>query len=62
VEGAVSTTGDVILPVLAVDQIETQAVSTVEGGTSVRAVTGPVGGSAVPVAVVAGEDDLVLVV
>ena len=37
-------------------------MSAVEGGTSVRAVIGSVSGSTVPVAVAAGEDDLVLVV
>ena len=34
-------------------------MSAVEGGTSVCAVTGPASG-AVPVAIAAGEDDLVL--
>ena len=62
VEVGASATGDVVVPVLAVDQIGTQAVSTVEGGTSMSSVTGPVSGSAAPVAVTAGEDDLVLVV
>ena len=45
-----------------VDQIGTQAVSAVEGGTSMRSVTDPVSGSALPVAVAAGEDDLYFVV
>ena len=62
VEGAASAAGDVVVPVLAVDQIGTQAVSAVEGGNSVHAVTGPASGSALPVAAAAGEDDLVLVV
>jgi len=62
VEGTVSVARDVVMPVLEVDQIGTQAVCAVEGGTSVRTVTGPVSGSAVTVAVAAGEDDLVLVV
>jgi len=58
VEGAVSAAGEAALPVLVVDQIGTQEVSTVEVGTSVRTVTGPVSGSAVTVAVAAGVDDL----
>ena len=61
-ERAVSAAGDVVVPVLAVDQIGAQAVGAVEGGTSMRAVTGPVSGSVVPVAVAAGEDGPVLVV
>ena len=61
-DGAASAVGDAVVPALAVDQIGTQAVSAVEGGTGVRAVTGPVSGSAVPVAVAAEEDDLELVV
>ena len=61
-DGAASVAGDVVVPVLAVDRIGTHVVSLVEGGTSVRAVTGPVSGSALPVAIAAGEDDLDLVV
>ena len=61
-DGAASAAGDVVVPVLVVDRIGTQAVSEVEGGTSMRSVTDPVSGSALPVAVVAGEDDFVLVV
>ena len=61
-ELAVSAAGDVVVPVLAVDQIGIQAVSTVEGGTSVRTVTSSVSESAVPVAVAAGDDALGLVV
>ena len=61
VEWAGSAPRDVVVPVFAVDPIGTQAVSGVEGGTSVLAVTGPLGGSAVPVAVASGEADLVLV-
>jgi len=61
-EGAASVAGDVVVPVSAVGQIGTQAVSAVEGGTSVRAVTGPVSGNALTGAMAAGEDDLELVV
>ena len=60
VEGAASAARDVTVPVLGVDHIGAQAVSAVEGGTSVRVVTGPASGSAAPVAIAAGEDDLVL--
>ena len=62
VEGAVSAAEDVVVPVLAVDQIGTQASSAVEVSTSVRVATGSISGSALTVAVVAGEDDLGLVV
>ena len=62
VEGAISAAGNVVVPVLAVDQIGAQRVSAVEVGTSVCTVTGLVSGSAVTVAVTAGEDDLELVV
>ena len=62
VERAVSAAGDMVVPVLTVDQIGTQAVSAVEGGISVRTVTSSVSESAVPLAVAAGDDDLVLAV
>ena len=60
-EGAVSAAGDVVVPVLAVNQIGTQAVSAVEVGTSVPPVTVLVSG-AVTVAAAAGENGLELVV
>jgi len=62
IEGADSGTGNVVVPVLAVDQIGTQEVSPVEVGTSVRAVTGPVSRSMVTIAAAVGEDDIELVV
>ena len=47
-EGAVSATGDVVVPVLAVNQIGTQAVGTVDVGTSLSAVTDPLSGARQP--------------
>ena len=61
-EGTVSAAGDLVVPVLAVDQIGTQTVSAVWGCTGVRVITGPVSGGAVTVALAAEEDDLELVV
>lgn len=60
--GPVSAAGNLVVPVLAVDQIGTQAVSAGESGTWVGVVTSPVSGSAVPVVETAGEDAIVLVV
>lgn len=57
-EGTVSTAGGLVVPVLAVDQIETQTVSAVWKSTGVRMVSGPVCRSAVTVAITAGENDL----
>ena len=59
---AASAARDVVVPVVAVDKIGTQSASAVAGGTSLHAVTGPASGSALPVAVAAGEDNLVLIV
>jgi len=42
VEGAISIVGDVVAPALPLDQMETQAVSVFEVGTSMRADTGAV--------------------
>ena len=61
-EGAVSAAGGDVMLALAMDQIRTQAVSAVEVGTSVRVVTCSGSGSAVTVAVAAGEDGLEIVV
>ena len=58
----VSASGTLVVPVLSVDQIGTQALSAVESGTWVYVVTSPVSGSAVPVVEAAGEDAIVLVV
>ena len=60
VDGAASVAGDPVVPVLAVDRIGAPAVSPVEGGTSLHAVTDPVSGSALPVAIAVREDDLEL--
>jgi len=48
VERAASAAGDVVVPVSAVDQIGTQAVSAVKEDTSMRAVTGPEVGARYP--------------
>ena len=66
-EGAVPAARDMVVPVLAVDHIGTRAIGTqgidtVDVGASVSAVTDPLGGSAVPVAVPVGEDYLGLIV